>query len=96
MILSRLRRSSHCVLAGDVLYFSLEIIGGVLPNHYWEKAPALDFKDTTAPRFDHSDVVFDLFIETSTVKAVYRNKKIKNLEAEIFCHAPSKQELSPA
>ena len=29
-----------------------------------EIAFASDFKDTAAPRFGHSDVVFDLFIET--------------------------------
>ena len=27
---------------------------------------------------------------------MYKNQKIKNLEAEIFCYAPSKQEHSPA
>ena len=33
-------------------------------SHYPERASALDFKDTSAPRFGHSDVVFDLFLET--------------------------------
>ena len=33
-------------------------------SHYSERASALDFKDTSAPRFGHSDVVFDLFLET--------------------------------
>ena len=33
-------------------------------SHYSERASALDFKDTSAARFGHSDVVFDLFLET--------------------------------
>ena len=33
-------------------------------SHYQEKASALGFKDTATLRFGHSDVVFDLFIET--------------------------------
>ena len=33
-------------------------------SHYPERASALDFKDTSAPRFGHSDVVFDIFLET--------------------------------
>ena len=36
----------------------------VVRSHYPERASALDFKDTSAPRFGHSDVVFDLFLET--------------------------------
>ena len=32
-------------------------------SHYSERASALDFKDTSAPRFGHSYVV-DLFLET--------------------------------
>ena len=31
---------------------------------YPERASVLDFKDATIPRFGHSNVVFDLFIET--------------------------------
>ena len=34
-------------------------------SHYLTKVSALDFKDTTAPRFGYCDVVFDIFIETS-------------------------------
>ena len=33
-------------------------------SHYPERASVLHFKDAAALRFDHSDVVFDLFIET--------------------------------
>ena len=33
-------------------------------SHYQERVSASDFKDTAAPRFGHSDVVFDLLIET--------------------------------
>ena len=33
-------------------------------THYPDKASALDFKDAASPRFGHSDVVFDIFIET--------------------------------
>ena len=33
-------------------------------SHYSEKASAFNFKDTTAPRFGHNDVVFDLVVET--------------------------------
>ena len=33
-------------------------------SHYSERASALDFKDTSAPRFGHSDVVFNLCLET--------------------------------
>ena len=33
-------------------------------SHYPERASALDFKDISAPRFGHSNVVFDLFLET--------------------------------
>ena len=33
-------------------------------SHYPERASGLNFKDTDTPRFRHSDVVFDLFIET--------------------------------
>ena len=32
-------------------------------SHYSERACALDFKDASVPRFGHSDIVFDLFIE---------------------------------
>ena len=33
-------------------------------RHYPVRASALDFKDAVNSRFDHSNVVFDLFIET--------------------------------
>ena len=36
----------------------------VTRSHYPETASALDFKDVTAPRFGHSDVVFCLFLRT--------------------------------
>ena len=38
---------------------------GVTSSHYPERASALDFKDATTPRFGHSDVVFNLVIETN-------------------------------
>ena len=33
-------------------------------SHDRKRSSALDFKDVTNPRFGHSDVVHDLFIET--------------------------------
>ena len=33
-------------------------------SHYPEITSPLDFKEADVPRFGHSDVVFDLFIET--------------------------------
>ena len=39
-------------------------------SHYLERASALDFKDTSAPRFGHSDVVFDLFLETRSLHLI--------------------------
>ena len=41
------------------------VIGfGMLLSPPWGRASASDFKDAAAPRFAHSDVVFDLFMET--------------------------------
>ena len=34
-------------------------------NHYPERASASDFKDATAPRHGHSDIVFCLFPVTN-------------------------------
>ena len=42
-------------------YFSKQIVNR---SHYPERASTLDFKYAAAPRFCHSDLVFDLFIET--------------------------------
>ena len=33
-------------------------------DHYPGRASVLNFKDAVTPRFGHSNVVFDLFIET--------------------------------
>ena len=33
-------------------------------SSYLERSSTLDFKDAATPRFDHSNVVFDLFMET--------------------------------
>ena len=39
-------------------------------SHHTERASVLDFKDIATPRFGHSDVALDLFIETR-YSAVY-------------------------
>ena len=36
----------------------------IMRSHYPDRASALEYKDAAASRFSHSDVVFDLFIET--------------------------------
>ena len=43
----------------NVTAAALVCLSSLLPG----RASALDFKDTSAPRFGHSDVVFDLFLE---------------------------------
>ena len=37
----------------------------VIRSHYKERASALDFKDAATLRFGHSNIVFDLLLETS-------------------------------
>ena len=41
------------------------LVSSVKIRKYIERGSNLDFKDAAIPRFGHSDVVFDLFIEAS-------------------------------
>ena len=45
----------------------LTVLSSHSRSYYRKRASALNFKDAATPRFDHSDVVFDLFIETRFV-----------------------------
>ena len=62
------KRNSHAQPAILAKWKNLKIYGkrnlSISRSHYPERASALDFKDTSAPRFGHSEVVFYLFLET--------------------------------
>ena len=48
-------------------------------SHYPERASAIDFKDTAYQRFGHSDVAFDLFIETLFLHLITLLSSFSNL-----------------
>ena len=50
------------LIALQASQFIYNSVGTVSRVHHPEKPSSLDFKDTTAPRFGHSDVVFDPLI----------------------------------
>ena len=46
--------------------------------HYPEITSSLDFKDAAIPRFGHSDVIFDLFLETRFLHLVFLYQNFQN------------------
>ena len=52
------------------------LIAGLITT---ERASALNFKDTATPRFGHSNVVLNLFIETLVLYLITLMSKFSNL-----------------